>query len=968
MTSRSIFETMNFRFHQTMFLLCGLAATASVGYAEEKISYNDTIRPIFNATCVGCHGGVKKSAGVSFIYREAALGVSANGNRVIIPGDPENSELIKRITSDDPRYVMPPAEGDHHHEPLSHEQIEQITEWIRQGAEWEEHWAYIPPVKRKAKPGNSGWGRKPMDGYVLERLDDEGLSPTQEAPRSQWLRRATFDLTGLPPSPEELETFLADESPDAYEKVVDRLLASPRYGERWAGMWMDLARYADTVGYEKDNVREMWQYRDWLINAFNEDLPYPEFVRDQLAGDLVEKPTTDQLVATAFLRLTATNDEGGTDDEEFRVAAVIDRINTSWVSFQGLSFGCVQCHGHPYEPIPHEDYYKFMALLNNTEDCDQTDEFPRHLIANDPGQRQTATDAQLQVLELKRQRNEPGRLEMKKAEPWIQPSYDNLFISAGSLHQKDGVLFTSGTQPAHVDYTVVLKDVKEGAPVTALKVSILPDTDKPEDAPFRGSVLSQLILNKKSLDGKVSAPLTIQHVYVDGLAGPYEPHHALNPSASGVGGFPKLFKKREAVFVLKEPVSLQAGETLVANLKCRSATSGNQAVTLRKFQLQLSTSEAWQKLVSNEAHQQVAKQMKEVQDVLKFIKGIEFPVALNRPPESSRETRMFIGGNWLNKGDVQGPGVPVVLNPYKAPAGSRLEMAEWMTHPENSLAARVFVNRLFSELFGNGIVRTLGDFGSSGLPPSNLPLLDYLAVSFSDDCQWRMKPLLKEMVLSATYRQDHKSTSELSTRDPKNLLLARGPRTRLTAEMIRDNALAVSGLIAHRDGGPSVMPPQPEGVWNAPYSNRKWKIAEGPDRYRRALYTFWSRSSPYPSMLTFDAPARDICNIQRITTNTPLQPLVTMNDPVYLECAQEIAGRMKKIPEADIQAKIAHAHWLTTQREATDLSLGTLETFYHDLLQEYQTTPFKNLGENAEEAALVNLASILLNIDSALTK
>ena len=303
-----------------------------------------------------------------------------------------------------------------------------IKEWIRQGAEWEEHWAYIPPVKREISPRNRKWVRQPMDAYILDRLEKNELSPTDEAPRAQWLRRVTFDLIGLPPSPDELKAFVEDKSSDAYEKVVDRLLASPRYGERWAGMWMDLARYADTVGYEKDNIREMWQYRDWLIDSFNHDLPYPEFVRDQLAGDLVDKPTTGQLVATAFLRLTATNDEGGTDDEEFRVAAVIDRINTSWVSFQGLSFGCVQCHGHPYEPIPHEDYYKFMAFLNNTEDCDQANEFPRHLVADDPAQQQVATDAQLRLLELKRQRNAIGSQEIKKPGQWTVPGFERLTI------------------------------------------------------------------------------------------------------------------------------------------------------------------------------------------------------------------------------------------------------------------------------------------------------------------------------------------------------------------------------------------------------------------------------------------------------------------------------------------------------------------------------------------------------------
>lgn len=950
-------------------LLLGTAMTAPASvHADAAISYNKQIRPIINTACIGCHGGVKKSAGVSFIFREEALGMSANGNRVIIPGDPENSEFIKRITSTDPRYVMPPASGDHAHDPLKQEEIDLIKKWIRQGAEWEEHWAYIPPVKREPAVQDGSWVREPMDGYVLERLEGKGLRPSLEAPRAQWLRRVTFDLTGLPPTPEARQAFLDDTAADAYEKVVDRLLASPRYGERWASMWMDLARYADTVGYEKDLVREMWPYRDWLIQAFNKDLPYPEFVRDQLAGDLVEHPTTDQLMATSFLRLTPTNTEGGTDDEEFRVAAVIDRINTSWVAFQGLSFSCVQCHGHPYEPIPHEDYYNFMDLINNTEDCDLDNDFPRHLLAHDPEKRQLATDTQLKLLQLREERNEPGSREMRKTEQWIQPSYTDLKTSSGSLHQEEGILYTGGTQAAYTNYSVTLVLPEMDGPVTALKCIILPDSDRPEDAPFRGAVLSQLHLQKIGKDGSAT-PLPIEYVYADSLSGPYDPNGAIAKNVDGVGGYPKLFKKRESVFVLKDPVQFETGDRVFALLESKGTTTGAQNVALRRFQLQLTDSEAWPQLLDSKAHAQITAELKKLNATLKPIKGDSYPVARERPAYAARETRMFIGGNWLNKGEVHQAGVPEVLNPYAAPASNRLEMAAWLTHPENSLASRVFVNRLFAELFGYGIVPTLGDFGSSGLPPSNQPLLDYLAVAFQEDYQWRMKPLLREMVLSATYRQEHASTPELSALDPQNRLLARGPRTRLSGEMMRDNALAVSGLIAHRDGGPSVMPPQPDGVWNSPYSNKKWVTAEGADRYRRALYTFWSRSAPYPSLITFDVPTRDLCNIQRIPTNTPLQSLVTLNDPVYLECAQHLAKIIQDAPETDLREKLAEAHLLTTQQAPSEDTLNILVAAYHQLKDTYQEEAPPGMDSvTTEEAVYMNLASILLNIDSALTK
>lgn len=947
-------------------LVLALAWTAQAG---EKISYNEQIRPIFNTSCVGCHGGVKKNAGVSFIYREEALGTSANGNRIIVPGEPENSELIKRISSDDPRYVMPPAHGEHHNEPLSPAQIKLLSDWIRQGAEWQEHWAYIKPERQAVQPQQQNWIRTPMDAYVLDQLEQKALAPSAEAPRSQWLRRVSLDLTGLPPTLEERQAFLADESDEAYEAVVDRLLASPRYGERWAAMWMDLARYADTIGYEKDKRRTIWPYRNWLINAFNEDLPFPEFIRDQLAGDLVKEPTTEQLISTGFLRLTQTNTEGGTDDEEFRVAAVLDRVNTTWSSFQGITFGCVQCHSHPYEPIPHEDFYRFMSFFNSTEDCDQDNDFPLHVVAHKPEERQQATAAQLDLIRLRRLLNQPGSLELEKPEPWLQPTYSALKISRGKLKQKAGVLYTEGTQPVHTTYYVTLESPEAGTTVTSLKVTILPDTDNPADGPFRGAHLSQLTLKKVTAAGK-SSDVPFSYVYADSVAGPLgqDPAAALKPSAQGVGGYPKLFRQRDAVFVLKQPLELQPGDTLAATLFCKAGTTGGQNTALRRFQLQLGSSPAWQQLAASDSQAQLVKQLRETQKLVAGFKGEKVPVALERSSASVRESRVFIGGNRLNRGEAQKPGVPKILNPYGAEAGNRLEMAEWLAHPDNSLTARVFVNRVFSELFGNGIVQTLGDFGSSGLPPTNLALLDHLAIAFREDGQWQLKSLLKEMVLSATYRQDHRSTVELTARDPQNLLLARGPRTRLSAEMIRDHALSASGLIAHRLGGPSVMPPQPEGVWTTVYSGEKWTDAKGPDRYRRALYTFWKRTAPYPSMMTFDAASREVCNIQRISTNTPLQPLVTLNDPAYLEFAQKLAKRIQNHPDAGARAKIAQGYLLTTQQEIPTPSLDVLEKLHGELVEDYQSVPYDTLAKSAEEAAWVNIAGVLLNIDSALTK
>ena len=496
---------------------------------------------------------------------------------------------------------MPPAMGEHAHDPLKQEEIKLIKEWIRQGAEWEEHWSYIPPVKQDVLVNAKTWIRQPMDTYVLQRLEKEGLSPSSAAPRAQWLRRVSFDLIGLPPTVDELKAFEGDSSEDAYEQVVDRLLASPRYGERWASMWMDLARYADTVGYEKDIIREMWPYRNWLIDAFNRDLPYPQFVRDQIAGDLLKEPTTEQLMATGFLRLTPTNTEGGTDDEEFRVAAIIDRVNTTWAAFQGLSFACVQCHGHPYEPIPHEDYYRFMDLFNSTEDCDLKSEFPRHLRAHNPEQQQLATNIQLELLALNMQQNQPGSDAMLNSEQWLPVHYSKLSISSGTLQQDGDILFTNGTQRAKTEYELHLSSDTSIDAVTAIKLSILPDSEDLSQGPFRGALVSQFILSKHATNGS-STNLPLSYVYVDYLAGPYDPQQALKPGAPGVGGYPKLFQEREAVFVLRKAIKLSQGETLKLRLQCHGSTSGGQNVALRKFKLMFSSSDQWPNLLNRSEH------------------------------------------------------------------------------------------------------------------------------------------------------------------------------------------------------------------------------------------------------------------------------------------------------------------------------------------------------------------------------
>jgi len=928
-----------------------------------KISFNDKVRPILNRSCVGCHGGVKKAGNVSLIYREEALGKGESKKFVIVPGKPMESELYLRIISKDPKYMMPEP-GDHG-KPLDEEEVAIIKQWIEEGAHWEEHWAYIKPVKHETTAKDTSWAKQPMDNFVMQRLESLDLKPSSESDKAQWLRRASFDIIGLPPTKDELQNFITNTDPKAYEQEVDRLLASPRYGERWASLWMDLARYSDTKGYEKDGHRDVWLYREWLINSFNADMPYDQFIKEQLAGDLMKNPTANQLIATAFNRNTQTNTEGGTDDEEFRVAAVIDRTNTTWSALQGLTFGCTQCHSHPYEPIPHEDYFRFTAFFNNTKDADLDNEYPQLLIAHDPNQRDKAVALQLGRDQMKLQLNEHGRKLIAKDKTWKPLQYASIKSSAGKIAEKGGIVETSGTHPVNVHHTLNTKPSSIDG-FTALKFDIVPQEKDPAKLPERGSVLSHLIIEHVKADGsKVNIPFNT--VFADSVAGPHAVIQSARGGGAGFGGYPKLFKRREAVFIPNQPIVLAEGDSLEARVYCATQTTGNQATSIRKFQIYSSKDPAWTEVVKSAQYQADMAKAADLNKQLSKIKGSHIPVMAERDSQNIRETRMFIKGLWLNKGEVVKPGVPKVLNEYKASANDRLEMANWMANNENPLTARVQVNRMFSELFGRGIVETLGDFGTTGVKPNNIPLLDHLALSFQDKYKWSTKKMLREMVLSSTYRQDNKATTELASKDPGNRWLARGPRTRLTAEMIRDNALSVSGLATHKIGGRSVMPPQPDGVWQSVYSGAKWTNAVGPDRYRRSVYTYWKRTSPYPSMLTFDAPSRDICVPQRISTNTPLQALVTLNDPVFLECAQKFAEKLDTAGST-IEEKISAGYLLTTQQKAPDQVVKTLVGLYHDLTENYKKAPHDKLASTPEKTAMVIVANALLNIDAAITK
>ncbi len=775
------------------------------------VSYTRDVRPILSNRCFKCHGPDEsaREAGLRLDTFEGATGALRHGGRAIVPGEPGAGELVRRVTSGDAEERMPPPEAG---APLTAREVETLRRWIAEGGRYEPHWSFVAP--RRPEPprvSDERWVRNEIDRFVLARLDREGIRPSAEADRATLIRRVSLDLTGLPPTPAEVEAFVGDARPGAWERVVDRLLASPAYGERMAAAWLDQARYADTKGYEADRRRTMWPWRDWVIRAFNADVPYDRFIAEQLAGDLLPDAGAEGLVATAFHRNTMTNDEGGTDDEEFRVAAVVDRVNTTMQVFMGLTMACAQCHTHKYDPITHTDYYRVFAVFNTTLDADRMDEAP--------------------------------------------------------------------TLPVPV--------------------------------PEREADLARaraIVEHAERLPERVAEAL------------------ARVGSRSGGG------------------------------------SAGDSEAELRAF-LDDGIARARADLAAVEATLP------------------QLPIMREQSVEERRTTRRMERGSFLSPAEVVEAGAPSAFHawPEGAPR-DRLGFARWLTDDANPLTARVAVNRVWEQLFGAGLVETSEDFGVQGALPSHPELLDWLATGLVRD-GWSVKRLVRSIVMSATYRQSSVATAAALERDPGNRLLARGPRFRLDAETIRDQSLAVSGLLSRKMYGPSVFPPQPEGVWSIVYNADRWETSGGEDRYRRALYTFWRRTSPHPMLTTFDAPSREFCLPRRIRTNTPLQALVTMNDPALVEAAQALARRVMAEGGADPAARAGYAVRVCLARAATEREVERLIALYESELAHYRerpgdaaalaTDPLGPLPEGvdaAEAAAWTAVANVLLNLDEFLTR
>ncbi|MGK6350331.1 DUF1553 domain-containing protein [Parapedobacter sp. DT-150] len=893
---------------------------------DEPVDFSADVKPILNKHCITCHGGVKKNSGFSLLFEEEAFAAAESGNPAIIPGDAEHSEFIRRLTSDDPEERMP-----YDAPPLSKQEIKVLTRWVEQGAKWGTHWAYSLPkeveVPRRRLATASWfnfWDSNPMhsdiDYFIKEKHEEHQLEFAPEADRATLLRRVSLDLIGLPPTPQQVEAFVNDTRKDAYERLVDSLLASPRFGERWASWWLDIARYADTKGYEKDNSRQIWAYRDWVIKAFNRDMPFNTFTIEQLAGDLLPNASKDQLIATAFHRNTMVNDEGGTEDEEFRVAAVIDRVNTTYQAWMATTFECVQCHSHTYDPIKFEEYYKSMAFFNNTRDEDTPGDYPTLRFYN--------KEDSLQVVRIKEwvgKYAEPEAvastdLFLYTLEPKIHAHACDQLVN-GALVDTKWLGIRNGGSARLPDITLGDNDLfyvnyRTGA--SGGKLEMRADG-------HQGQVLARVDLPATKGMQTIAIPIT------------------------ALGG------KRDVYLKFNNP-SIPADQPvcLVEWMAFREALPGHD----------------------DPEYPQVQQTFLEL--INKSTPAV--PILVENPQHMRRQTQVFERGNWLVKGQTVEPAVPQFLHdfPKDAPR-NRLGFAQWLVSEENPLTARTLVNRLWAQLFGHGIVEPLGDMGSQSDPPTHPELLDWLALQFMHEMDWSVKRLLRELVLSTTYRQSSALAPGGAEKDPGNKYYARGPRFRLSAEQVRDQALAVTGLLSAKMYGPSVMPYQPEGVWMSVYSGESWTKSAGEDQYRRGVYTFIKRTSPYPSAVTFDASSREVCLVDRIRTNTPLQALTTLNDPVYQEAALHLARHMEAAGKGKISAAIQSGYQSVMQRPLPQDKFAALEKLFRESLGHYRQRPqeaAKLLGASATGAAQANattaaytmVASALLNLDEFLTK
>ena len=1066
--------------HRRIYATILIVAFLSPAAAEERVNFNRDIRPILSDKCFACHGLDKlaRKADLRLDRRESAIEMKA-----IVPGEPEKSAVIERIFSADDETVMPPRKSN---KPLTDEQKALIRRWIAEGAEYHPHWSLIPVPKlvEVPKPADAnGWVRTPIDAFVLTRLQHEGLQPATEATREAWLRRASFDLTGLPPTLAELDKFLADTSHNAYEHAVDRLLESPAYGERMTNEWLDVARYADTFGYQADRDTHLWPWRDWVIRAFNNNLPYDQFITWQTAGDLLPEATRDQRLATAFNRLHRQTNEGGSIEEEFRQSYIADRVVTNGTAFLGLTLECARCHDHKYDPIAQADFYKLAAFFSNIDEhglySHFTETAPTPALLLYEGDQQARHEELLAKIRLgeanlARIREEArlrfaehplSKLEIRdvaslsavldrnvSAEPAndanapsdpakssfvpklhltfddAKPNGENKLVPglAGQAIEfgGDDAFACPGSgkygRTSPFSISVWLKPAEHKP-----RVAILHQCVAAEDAAFRGYSLildnghPQFSLihfwpgNAIQIQGRQPIPVNQwthvaivydgsshaagQRLYVNGNPADvavvkdrltrdikYRPEWG-DSNSGGVemslgARFRDVGFRHGAIDELSVyDHEISPLEVLKLSREFRVSAAPADEATIN---LPASARLEHYLLRNDQPYQTATKELQALRNQENELVTLVKQIMTMRELPEPRQTHVLKRGAYDAQGELVTADTPASILPFPADyPRNRLGLAKWMTDDRNPLTSRVAVNRLWSLFFGRGLVASLEDLGGQGQTPSHPELLDWLARDFMDH-GWNVKRFCKQVVLSATYRQSSRpSDLKLYQEDPENRLLARGPRYRLSAEQLRDNAIAVSGLLVPKVGGPSVMPYQPAGLWEEAGTGKSYAQSKGEGLYRRSLYTFWRRTSPPPSMRTFDASSREVCTARRERTATPLQSLVLLNDPQFVEATRVLAEKLIQQPDSNLESRIRQAYRLLTSRLPSPKEIDILKQLYHDQKTYFDSVPneakqYLSIGESprderldpTEHAAMTVLISNLFNYDESFTK
>lgn len=993
------------------------------------VDYMRDVVPILQKHCVECHGPTKQQSGLRVDAGQLLIKGGDSGPAVV-PGKIDESLLIEAVTGAGFITQMP-LEAD----PLSEAEIAVLKAWVAAGAGYpadevvvpaqrvtSDHWSF-QPIARPLPPlvENANWPRSPIDSFTLARMEEHRVAPSPRADRRTLIRRVTLDLVGLLPSPEEIDAFNADTEPGAYERLVERLLASPHFGERWGRRWLDAARYADSNGFTIDGPREIWKYRDWVIDAFNRDLPYDQFTIEQLAGDLLEAPSTDQLVATGFHRNTLANQEGGTDDEQFRNESVVDRVNTTGTVWMGLTVGCAQCHDHKYDPVSQRDYYRLFAIFNNTADNNDAGGLAPKLSLPTPAQEAEIATLRKQLSALDSERSQleaelaPGQENWEQnglaeqAITWQTVSPDSVTAEQGTTFKQldDGSSLAIGDTPNSDVYSVHW--MSPGTAITAIRLETLTHESLPKRGPGRAGNGNFVLSDVEFFAGEGEQPAKWLSATADHSQKNYPIAHAIDGDrqtgwAINVSSG-SMNVDRSATFVLAEPLNTSEGTALTFTL--RHEHPGNARYQIGRFRISVTTDEVTssgvapeiRKLLAIEPAERSKEQQQQIRqaylatnpnwsrltaernNVDKRLKAVQKSVPttlIMQELPQPRESYVHVRGDFLRKGAPVEPGTPAVLPPLEQETPpNRLDFARWLVSEEHPLTARVAVNQVWMRLFGRGIVGTENDFGLQGDDPTHPLLLDWLASELIRQ-NWSMKALLRTIVTSATYQQSSQERPDLDKIDRRNRLLARQNRIRLEAEIIRDVLLSASGLLSQRLHGPPVYPPQPDGIYVLTQTRKSWPESEGEDRFRRGLYTYFWRSSPHPLLPTFDAPDATTSCTRRTRSNTPLQALTLSNDRGLVELAQGVGWRLLREAPAGDGPRIQHLYQVCLSRPPSDAEAGRLLSFveaqrgyfasHPEAAQAVAGIALYSSASPVEAATWVAAARVVTNLDEFITR